>query len=631
MGGSIADRVNTSELEAASTSICPPLGETDERHRETAQPKPVKERAATFQRNKPETLSQQDGESPPAANVSNAKLSADDQTGPTKQFLQAPSDNIQFFPSTERLEDKAPDVDLAISAISNPELPENAKLVTTEAAMLDGDLGPEHTVPTTAAARREAQSPNGKLIQMSADARQAQSSEPMENPLDRDAEKARQRYRPPPQVPPRQPAARPVNAGIERDAPSDVSLGIRIRLTLDRFGFCQIGLLPACTPDLDSEVAVKVGGIPLLLIAQEDWYQDLPIENIGDHLQQGVELKGLLADRRRVKWLLTGRDLYVLASHQSASGFISTNRLMLGGSHIVLCRMELLPPVEAILSEAGCEGYTKLDESHGVPAGWAGLRGVAPTKAISLSTGIDPFYAIKPKPDIEIGLDGGVCLGGSVWLAGYPPEIKLFGELNGTVKVLIDGKEAQQTSEGFLTADGYEQPGQHSVYCEGLSCSRSYSIGEPPDSWQEWSAYHLGQADICGPLVHLAPETVVRQALTVPMSNRVLLGAEPGEIFHCSSRRVSHWRGFVPFDVVWALPAHPLISDKKTARIIQLSDLPFARRRIGSKTAKPMLDWSNVILDAARKGLRVESDLPDSMTRWNEYKRAARNIWRAAR
>ena len=76
------------------------------------------------------------------------------------------------------------------------------------------------------------------------------------------------------------------------------------------------------------------------------------------------------------------------------------------------CVVELLPQVEAILREAECQEYTKLYESHGVPPGWIGLRGVSPTKAIPLMMGSDPFYALKPAPDIEIELKA-VCACGT--------------------------------------------------------------------------------------------------------------------------------------------------------------------------------------------------------------------------
>jgi hypothetical protein len=445
-----------------------------------------------------------------------------------------------------------------------------------------------------------------------------------------ETEKAPQRYRPPVEKPPRQSQAgtRRENEKVKEATPSEVSLGILVRLTFDRLGLCDIALLPERTSGLDNEVALKFRGMSLLLEAQDDWYEDVHLGNIGSHLRDGVELKAVLADQRPARWLLTGRDLYVLARHPRASGFVSTNRLALGRSHVVLCPEELLPQVEAILKEAECEGYTKLAETDGIPSGWVGLRGVTPAKAIALDLGSDPFYAIKPAPDIEINLDGGICLRGSVWLSGYPPEIKLFGESGGAVKVLIDGKEAKRTSDDMLIVDGYDVPGQHTVYCQGLSCSRTYSIEEGPDSWQRWPAYQFGQADVCGPLVQPAPDAAGSRAVTVPMSNPVLLGAQPGEIFYCSRRGVARWKGFVPFEVVWALPAQPLRCDKKSATILQLANAPVVPAKTRTKRG---LDWSIAILDASRKGLRVENGFPDTAARWREYKKMARNIWRAGR
>lgn len=227
-----------------------------------------------------------------------------------------------------------------------------------------------------------------------------------------ESEKAPQRYRPPRQNSSHQHASRLAKREAARPSASttEAPLEIRVRLTFDRFNLCQITLLPERTPALDDEVMVKFNGTSQCLMAQEDWYQDLQFENINGHLREGVELKGTLRDNHRVRWLLTGRDLYVLAQHQRASGVVSTNRLALGRSHVVLCTAELLPQVEAILSEAGCGQYTRLDQSSGVPVGWVGLRGVSPTKAMALEAGVDAFYAIKPAPDIEIELEGGVCL-----------------------------------------------------------------------------------------------------------------------------------------------------------------------------------------------------------------------------
>jgi hypothetical protein len=457
---------------------------------------------------------------------------------------------------------------------------------------------------------------------------QAEAAKLVMQSVGTDVEKSPSRYRPPAQRTTRPVPRRPANQEPGRACPSEVSLEIRVRLTFDRFGLCDIGLLPERTADLDDEVAVTLGGESLCLLAQEDWYQDLQFEKIGDYLRRGLELRGLLADNRRARWLLTGRNIYVLASHQRASGFVSTTRLVLGRSHVVLCAAEVLQQVEAALNEAGCQGYTKLDEARGIPSGWTGLRAVTPSRAVPLEAGIDPFYAIKPAPDIEIELEGGVCLRNSIWLAGFPPRIKLLGDVSAPVKVLIDDKEAGPSGDGSLAVDGYDQPGQHFVYCVGLSCSRSYSIENPPDLWAEWPAYHFGQAEICGPLVHLLPQATRRRIFSVPMSNPLLLGAEPGQIFRCSPRSVKSWKGFVPFDVVWALPAQPYICDKKTARIIQFAQAPLA---LPPSPKQPVFAWCAAILEASRKGLQIENASSDRTVLWKAYKKAARDIWRAAR
>jgi hypothetical protein len=283
--------------------------------------------------------------------------------------------------------------------------------------------------------------------------------------------------------------------------------------------------------------------------------------------------------------------------------------------------------VEEILRQAGCSNYERLGEAEGIPTGWIAFKNAVPANALALDTGEDPFYAIKPAPDVQIDLVGGIFLYNAVWLAGYPPRIKLNGEAGIPFKVLIDGKEALTNSEGFLEVEGYDSPGQHSVHCEGLACSRTYAIEEPREDWPAWPAHNFGQSEICGPLV-IASKKITGRPVTVPMSTPVLLGAEPGQIFRCSHRNVSNWKGYVPFEVVWALPAHPLQSNKKTARILQFKNAPFLAKK--NHKDKATLDWCKAILDASRKGLKVDNSHGETV-QWHQYKKEARKIWRAAK
>ncbi len=435
-------------------------------------------------------------------------------------------------------------------------------------------------------------------------------------------------YQPPRQKSPRAPNPRAPRQQAPPRATTTDDLDIRVHLTFDRSYFCTIGLLPERFRELDGDVEVTEGKSDLQLVAQEDWYEDLYFENIGERLRRGVELKARRSEGGEVRWLLTGREIYVLASHPRASAYVSAPRLALGRSDVVLCVAELVSQVEAILAEAGCLGYIRFDEEHGAPRGWEGFRNVVPRVPLALDLGSDRFYALKPAPDVQLELEGGLRLRNSAYLAGYPPRIRIYGQHSEGVRVFVDGKETQQDGESAFIADGYDCPGPHAVYCEGLSCSSTYSIEEPPESWQRWSAYAVNEADICGPLVCLDPKAAAQRPFSVPMSNPLLIGSEPSQVFLCPRRQSALWKGFVPFDPVWALPAQPLISDKRTARILQFGEMLPTRNKARRHSS---IAWSNAILDAARKGLHVEGASASASTCWGEYKRIARDIRKGRR
>ncbi|MBZ5687402.1 MAG: hypothetical protein LAP86_20480 [Acidobacteriia bacterium] len=493
-------------------------------------------------------------------------------------------------------------------------------------AIIETAVDPHLVVDTPPAGTAAVSLDSSVLVEVDAGSGEAAAPAAVPPAVDAYAPKGPQRYRPPVQRPARPVSVQGGKHESSRAVPVEVLCDIRVHLTFERGGFCNFSLLPEHTPGLDEEVSVKSATGELPLLAQGDWYQDLQFPDIDRLLREGLELIGRLGSGQRGRWLLTGRDLYVLASHPRASGFVSTNRLALGRSHVVLCTLELLEAVEGVLSEAGCTGYTRIDQSYGVPPGWIALRGVAPAKAIPLGLGTDPFYGIKPAPDIEIELEGGLWFRNSVWVAGYPPRIKLLGQSDVPVRVLIDGKETQRSDDGCFTAQDYDLDGSHVVECEGLSCSKSYSIEEPPESWEQWPAHSFGPAAMCGPLVQLNGAAASARIVTVPMSNPVLLGARPGEMFFCSRRNVAHWTGYVPFAPIWALPAYPLTSNKASARIVQISVAP-----VLSVRGPGAVRWSNAILDAGRKGLRIEDESPASKALWSAYKKAARSIWRSAR
>jgi hypothetical protein len=251
-----------------------------------------------------------------------------------------------YVPIEAALKDVEPQV--AVQALTAA--PDNASpQETVPLAQISADvlvLEPKSTTPAVAESGDER--PRDEAILKTAD------DDLRQDIAQRPEEIARElpRYRPPVQKTP-QPAREKARTVSEDRAASSTSstieLGIRVHLTFDRIGISSIGLLPERTAGLDSEVPVKLGGKPFLLLGQDDWYEDLYPEDAGVYLRNGVELKAVLAGERRVRWLLSGRDLYVLASSKLARGFVSTNRLALGRSHVVLCAAELLEKTEALL------------------------------------------------------------------------------------------------------------------------------------------------------------------------------------------------------------------------------------------------------------------------------------------
>ena len=241
----------------------------------------------------------------------------------------------------------------------------------------------------------------------------------------------------------------------------------------------------------------------------------------------------------------------------------------------------------------------------------------------------DILSILRPQPDIEIDIRGGVWLEGSTWLAGYPPEIRVFGELPSGTEVQIDNQVAARVADGTFTLPGCDQPGTHQIWCAGKNAT--YSIVESPEDWQPWDSHVSRLGTICGALAR--PKVDIKRSLiTVPTSNRLLVGALPREIFLCRSRPGSTWTGFIPFDVVWALPPDPLHCNKASVRVLLVKVVPPGTFSIAaartSAEARAMLSWSSAIRNCRRKGLRVEPEGGESKKLWDDYQRQAKAVWK---
>ncbi len=420
---------------------------------------------------------------------------------------------------------------------------------------------------------------------------------------------------------------------------------IEVRVIFQRGGYCNISLLPKRLPGLPEELAVSsAAGDVELRALQDDWYQDVVPDNLGGLLRTGFVWKH--GDTGQ-EWLLSGREVFVLAHGTTHRGFVSCPRLAVGRDHVVLCTATQLSEVEAVLRTAGCAGWIKIGEDDGVPSGWRVLRGVVPQNPVPQSGDADILNILRPLPEIEIALEGGIRLAYNSWLLGYPPAIQIYGDPEHTESVLIDGQEATESEQGGFTAQGWHAEGDHQIWCS--SSNKSYSLVRCEASWTYWPAYSFAlrgaggeghEFEICGPLVRPVAtdaQSTQRQVVQVAPANPVLLGASPGDVFFVRQRpevRGAMCLGLPPFDPVWALPAQPLTCDKRTNRILLVGE-PTARCGDASwpsaKGGHDLERWCRLVLDASRKGLAVEPASPATHGLWREYKQLGRNLWRRLR
>ena len=419
------------------------------------------------------------------------------------------------------------------------------------------------------------------------------------------------------------------------------SLPIEVRLRFDRGGSCSISLISSRSPGAPENTTVaRASGSLELSAMQDEWYQDVVPDDFVRILYEGTVWSEAGGTRR---WSLSGRDLYVLGEHSDLSGWVSQPCLKLGRKHVILCTEQLRPAAEQVLREAGVDRSVALDASFGSPAGWVVIRDVVPVRPVPPSEQTDILNALRPLPDLEIYLEGGIRLKHATWLHGYPPDIRVYGDAAQWPEVLIDGSSAVRGDDGAYQVPAWDAAGAHAVWCAGIS--KSYSIVPFEASWGLWDAYAYPVApgsgrrvSICGPLVG---DAFVdwhdwSAAIQVPETSSVILGAAHGEqVLAARASEVSGMPCFASpsFRPVWALPADPHRCNKQASRIMFLGEyLEPIFRLAGEPGAHrhPAVDtWAKIILDSSRKRLAIEPDTERVRALWKRYKQAARGIWKS--
>lgn len=456
--------------------------------------------------------------------------------------------------------------------------------------------------------------------------------------------RARQ-YRAPAGGPQPRPVPRARLPHAEKSPPRDRAAPIHVRVIFQRGGYCTVSVLPRRLPGLPERLMVSsTEGEVALVALQDDWYQDVVPDNFADLLRKGLVWKDSGTGQ---EWRLSGREVFVLAPGTTHRGFVSCPGLTLGRNHAVLCTTAQLGPVKDALRAAGCVNWSQLEKDDGAPSGWHLLREVVPQRPVPPSGEDDILNILRPRPEIEVALEGGIRLGWNNWLLGYPPAIHIYGDPEHTQAVLIDGQAAAVCDPDGYRAPGWDIEGDHHVWCSGTN--KRYSLARSEADWSYWPAFSFAissprgvdhRFEFCGPLVRpvaLGGPSNQRTMVQVPATNPILLGASSGEVFVARPRldlRRPQCFGLPAFDPVWALPPQPLHCDKRANKILLLQEPTAGGSRANQAHTAGRRDlerWCQLILDANRKGLAVEPATSATADLWREYKQLARSLWRRLR
>lgn len=427
------------------------------------------------------------------------------------------------------------------------------------------------------------------------------------------------------------------------------SFGMSVQIVFDRRNRCRFTLLPERKEDLAEQIhVIGPNGEECWDGYQDEWYSGVSLPNLSQVLEQGCEWNEVPSEWKsdfsaeyKLRWVLSGREIFVLAPNSTISGFVSASRLILFEEHLVLCTARQENSVRTALTEAGCSEFVTLTTANGVFPGWVLFRGVRPTIALHHEDSAGMLNVLRPVHDVEIVFRGGIRLARSLWLNGHPPQIHIRGEIANGVEVTIDGLRASDCGGGKFTAQGWDTANLHTVFCGGKS--QVYQLDDGIQEWDGFDAFtyqpnctQVGgkSITICGPIVSLGHEA--KTASLTPASNTCLIGPLPGQITFSSQPfdvRMREFLAIADFPVVWTIPANPLRCDKSST-CVKLLQRDFAGNNwdipAGVKNGAVMR-WCRAILDASRRRLVIEPDTDEARNLWALYKKEAHSLWKRLR
>jgi hypothetical protein len=292
--------------------------------------------------------------------------------------------------------------------------------------------------------------------------------------------------------------------------------------------------------------------------------------------------------------------------------------------------------VFAALEDAGCNDVAVSDEATtGVPSGWVLFREVKPTRGVAMIDEKHILNVLCPSCDAELHFVGGIRLERNNWLAGFPPRIRITGEVYDGFKVMIDGQRGSCAADSTYEAPEWNAVGEHNVVFGNRTAS--YQLSPMLESWEHWPAHDFGRgAAICGAAIR--SRAAKSYSVRIPVTNQIILGHQPGEVFYFRSQiaaRCDTCIAVVPFEPVWALPADTLHVDKRTARVVLLNPIaaPVAPHYQDSKNylSSSVARWIMVVNDARRKQLAVDPRTDEAVQLWRQYRTLAKQMWRRVR
>jgi hypothetical protein len=406
------------------------------------------------------------------------------------------------------------------------------------------------------------------------------------------------------------------------------SLEVRLQLMISRAGDVRAGLLFKRLEGFPESLVIKVRGKDIGLSAYSDgWYTtDLEEQSwVAEILKEGLIASVHVSGTARTSWMLSaGREIYITSPQPGLGGYNSAPRLVLGRTQFLLVREHLQDHAIEILAETCGNFVRRFAQDHAPLPGWAVLGPVLPIKPLKLLDGEEHMNVIRPLPEIAILLEGGLCLRGAEWLEGFPPRISVVGPIPDGEQVFIDAVPASMDGNGVYVASASDSVGDHSVWCAGIS--RNYKISPAPKLSEPWRAHIGRKGTVCGAVSDYRNDNPKAHLVTVPCSNNILIGPEPGQL-HAGTGQTGEWTGIVPFTPVWALPANPFQCSKNLARIMLLNPIPISRGIDNHQKLREVRSWYRAILDCKRKGLNLESS--GAMALWDAYVRAARSARRS--